>query len=394
MKRLAWSLVGLYVVASAVGAILLARVPADVLERQNTSVSLSLAFMPVLLVFALIGAVVASRLPGNPIGWLFLALAQLQAVYALVFGYAEYAAAVDPGLPAIEWAAWVATWITPLTPILVALAVLLFPDGRLVSPRWRFVVWTCVPVAAVVLAYYGLAAGRLEELPAVENPIAGPEWLANLKGVGDALIFALLLTAIASLIVRFRRSHGIERQQVKWIAYAAGVIAAFLVVSGTATVILDQEEATNSNAAGWVFAGVFSGLPIAAGIAMQRHGLYDIDVVIRRTLVYGALTATLAAGYLGCVLLAQLVIGAESGLAVAASTLAMAALFRPALARIQEFVDRRFYRRRYDATQTLEAFGGRLRNELDLEAVGADLRAVVRETVQPAHVSLWLRSSR
>ena len=391
MKRLAWSLVVLYVVASAVGAVLLARVPAEILERQNTSVSLSLAFMPVLLVFALIGAVVASRLPGNPIGWLFLALAQLQAIYAVAFGYAQYAAGVDPGLPAIEWAAWVATWITPLTPIVVALAVLLFPDGRLVSPRWRFVVWACVPATAVVLADYALAPGTLEELPAIDNPVAGPEWLANVKG--DALNFALLLTALASLLVRFRRSHGIEREQVKWIAYAAGLVATFLIVGGIGTEIFGADESTDSNAAGWVFAGVFSGLPIAAGIAILRHGLYDVDVVIRRTLIYGALTATLAAGYLGCVLLAQLVIGADSSLAVAASTLAMAALFRPARGRIQELVDRRFYRRRYDATHTLEAFGGRLRHELDLEAVGSDLRRVVQETVQPEHVSLWLRRS-
>jgi hypothetical protein len=392
MRRLAWSLVGIYVAASVVGAALLAEVPDVVLERQNTSFSLSLAFMPVLLVFALIGAVVASRMPRNPIGWLFLTLAQLQGFYALAFGYAYYAVGVDPGVPAAEYAAWLSSWLTPLSPVIIALALLLFPDGHLVSARWRVVAWACAPLLIVILADYGLAPGPLEEFPSLDNPIAGPAWLADING--DAAIFVVLLAAVASLIVRFRRSHGIERQQVKWIAYAAGLIATFLIVSGTATVVLGESESTNSNAAGWVFAGVISGLPTAAGIAILRHGLYDIDVVIRRTLIYGALTATLAAGYLGCVLLAQLVTGADSELAVAASTLAMAALFRPARARIQELVDRRFYRRRYDATHTLEAFGGRLRHELDLEAVGADLRRVVQETVQPAHVSLWLRRSR
>ncbi len=391
MKRLAWSLVGLYVVESVVGAWLLARVPAALLERYETSFSLSLAFMPTLLVFALIGAVIASRMPANPIGWLFLLQAQLQGIYALTFGYAYYAVGVDPGLPAPEYAGWVSSWITPVAPVGVALALLLFPDGRHVSPRWRVVAWACAPLYAFIFVDYGLAPGPLEELPPLDNPIAGPEWLASIHA--DAGILVVLLAAVASLIVRFRRSHGLERQQVKWIAYAAGLVGTFLIVSGIATTIFGADESTDSNAAGWVFAGVFSGLPIAAGIAILRHGLYDVDVVIRRTLIYGVLTATLAAGYLGGVLLAQLVIGADSGLAVAASTLLMAALFRPARSRIQELVDRRFYRRRYDATQTLEAFGGRLRHEFDLEAVGADLRGVVRDTVQPAHVSLWLRSS-
>ena len=390
MKRLAWSLVGLYIAESVAGVALLAQVPTALLERYEISFSLSLAFMPTLLVFALIGAVIASRMPPNPIGWLFLVQAQLQGIYALTFGYAHYAVGVDPGLPAPEYAGWVSSWITPVATVGVALALLLFPDGRHVSPRWRVVAWACAPLYALIFVDYGLAPGPLEELPPLDNPIAGPEWLASIHA--DAAILVVLLAAVASLIVRFRRSHGLERQQVKWIAYAAGLVGTFLIVSGIATTIFGADESTDSNAAGWVFAGVFSGLPIAAGIAILRHGLYDIDVVIRRTLVYGALTATLAAGYLGTVLLAQVIIGAESSFAIALSTLAMAALFRPALARIQALVDRRFFRRRYDARQTLEQFGSHLRDELDLEALGADLRGVVRETMQPASVSLWLRS--
>ena len=391
MRRLPWILFATAALLSATGVVLLAQVPSEVLERADNSFVLSALFAGILLVFGLVGALVASRLPHNPIGWLFIVLALLEGVYELAFGYTHYTLHADPGsLPGAEWVAWVSNWTGPLSPVFIVAALLLFPDGRPPTPRWRWVLWLCIPQVALSLMQYALAPGPIDEFPSLDNPIGldGVPWLADVNS--EPFISVLVIAAAAALVVRFRRSHGVERQQVKWFAFAAGLMAAFLIVGGLAQSVIGEERSDDSIAAGFVFAAFISGVPISAGIAILRHRLYDIDVVINRTLVYGALTATLGATYLGLVLLLGLAVG-ESNLAIAASTLAVAALFRPARARIQAAVDHRFYRGRYDAAQTLEGFGSRLREELDLEALGADLRGVVRETMQPAHVSLWLR---
>jgi hypothetical protein len=238
----------------------------------------------------------------------------------------------------------------------------------------------------------GLHRGRIEDFPQVMNPIGVSSPLLDLlQGLAVLGLLIGVFGSSASLIARFRRSRGEQRQQMKWLALAGAVAAATLPI---AVVLSDVIGVTAANGA--IMLSVL-GLPVATGVAILRYRLYDIDVVINRTLVYGALTATLAAAYLGSVLLLQLLLRpltADSNLAIAGSTLAVAALFRPARARIQAAVDRRFYRRKYDAARTLERFGTRLREQVALDNLSGELRTVVVETMQPAHVSLWLRMPR
>jgi len=329
------------------------------------------------------------------VGWILLGIA-----IAFAAGEAGQSYVEERSNPAHVAVAWVTNWTTNVWFSLALIFLpLLFPHGHLPSRRWRPVLW--LGVAALVLAVAGtaLAPGPLElrDGAGIDNPL-------GLRGsVHEAADFlstvfqgVAVVLAAASVVVRFRHARGAERQQLKWFAYVGVMTAVCLFVAVlVGSVLRADSDVFSATAVVFWLAGLALlafGLPAATGIAILRHRLYDVDVVIRRTLVYGVLTATLGATYLGLVVLVGLAVG-ESSFAIAASTLAVAALFRPARAHIQAGVDHRFYRRRYDAAQTLAAFGVRLRDELDLEALGADLRGVVAETVQPAHVSLWLRSS-
>jgi hypothetical protein len=345
----------------------------------------------VAVVFVVVGWLIASRHPDNAIGWLFLGAAVAAGLGTLSAAYADYwvDAGAGPELigrtaawyESLSWIPWI---LAPSTFLL-----LLFPDGHLLSRRWRRVAWCAGLGMAGGFVTQGLTPGGLEDYPHVTNPYGvDSSVLDPLTGLSFLLIAVGVAGSSASLIVRFRRARGELRQQIKWLAFA-GVVAAVTLLVGTLGYDVLGEAVANIA----IMLSVL-GLPLAAGIAILRYRLYDIDVVINRALVYGGLTATLAGTYLGSVLLLQLVLSGltgGSGLAVAASTLAVAALFRPARARIQDAVDRRFFRRKYDAQRTLETFTARLRDQVSLDALSDELRDVVTDTMKPAHVSIWMR---
>jgi hypothetical protein len=291
-------------------------------------------------------------------------------------------------------------WV-PAVGLLSTYLILLFPDGKLPSRRWRPLAWLSGAVIFLVSAGFALSPGPMDGLPGIRNPFGLEEypWVADAT-LGIILVLPLCILASAtSLVMRFLRSGGEEREQIKWLAFAASILGlgfSFYAIPGT----IWQGDAGGANPL-WAklledaVTLSFAGIPVAVGIAILRYRLYEIDILINRTLVYGALTATLVAVYVGSVVSLQgalrALIGHESQLAVVASTLLIAALFNPLRHRIQAFIDRRFYRKKYDAAKTLEAFSAKLRDETDLDALSDDLVGVVRETMQPAHVSLWLR---
>jgi hypothetical protein len=341
---------------------------------------------------SIVGAIIASRRTHNPIGWLLC-------VSGLVFGavmfateYAIYALLEAPGtLPAGEALVSVnPLWVLGYN--LFVLMLILFPTGQLPRSRWRWVVYLYVAIALAEVVAMFFLPGTLEGFDLIKNPL-GIEGLPIGRKPVQALIFTGGLVASASLILRLRRGSWVERQQIKWLAYAAAVATGGSILVYTPPEALGARWVTS---VGYVVVelGVL-GIPISIGIAILRYRLYEIDIIINRTLVYGSLTATLVALYFGGIVVLQRIFvvltGEKSTLAVVASTLVIAALFNPLRRRMQWFVDRRFYRSKYDAAKTLEAFSVKLRDETDLDALSDDLVGVVRETMQPAHVSLWLR---
>jgi hypothetical protein len=373
--RLAWGLwglaAGLLLAAVALG-------PWLVLGYVGVQVVLSLAFLTV-------GAFLGGRRPGNAVGWLLLGWGMVMAFSAFTGAYVEHGLVRDPGsVPGPDWAAWAEAVVWHPAFGLLAFLLLLFPHGRLPSRRWRPFAWFTVAVYLTLSLSAALAPGAVElyypeATPPVRLPVAG---LANVV-FGWLLPGQLLLlaTALVSVALRLRQARGEERQQVKWFVYTV-VTVVVLFIAGI--VVLG---------AGYLFP-LFGLIPVAVAVAVFKYRLYEIDRLINRTLVYGLLTALLIGVYAGLVfLLGRLLDPAtgDSALAVAASTLAVAALFQPARRRLQELVDRRFDRRRYDAARTVERFSGRLRDQVDLDTLSSELLAVVDHTVQPASASLWLR---
>ena len=344
---------------------------------------------------ATVGAVVASRRPENAVGWLLCLSGVAVSSSSFASQYAIYALLARPGsLPAGEVLAWVASWLLPVMIGSQLFYLLLFPTGRLPDRRWRWLARLAVAFVLVGAVLAALSPGAyLGSLGPIRNPIG----IEGFTGVYKAVLYVLaplLYTAVAaSVIVRLRRARGVERQQIKWLAYGAAAFAVGIVLL---VIPLATETPRWLEWGGeTVFTLAGAAVPISMGVAILRYRLYDIDLIINRTLVYAALTGALVAVYVGSVVLLQYPLralgGGESQLAIVASTLVIAALFGPLRRRIQAFIDRAFYRKKYDAKETLSGFGSRLRDETDLDRLGDDLVAVVSETVQPEHAFLWLR---
>jgi hypothetical protein len=340
---------------------------------------------------ATVGAVLAGHRPRHPVGWLLVGLGLSETLHDLTYSYTRYGLVARPG--SLAGAAYLAGLNNGVGVGAISFAgfvLLLTPTGRLPSPRWRW--WARIAAAAALLWLLGSVvdpAPLRPEYPEIGNPLAVPALFGPLDGLVFAALVVLvaLVVAAGSLVLRFRRAHGTERQQLRWLAWGAALAAAALIaaIAGLAT---GDDDFTLVNLGLGVSAAV---LPLATGAAILRYRLYDLDRIVSRTLAWGLLTLLLGLGYAAIVLGLGRLLPAGSSLAVAAATLAVAAVFQPVRRRVQELVDRRFNRRRHDASQTIAAFGARLRDQVDLDTLTGELLAVVDQTIQPTRASLWLR---
>ena len=393
--RLAWCIWAVSLVLTVLGLLLL------VTSRSRTGAPVYdywLVNTVIAIGFSTVGAMITPRLPRqNPVGWLFCTIGLVGSVRLFVAEYAIVTLLSEPGslpstLPGGGTLAWISSWVWVLHLGLFVLLALLFPDGRPPSSRWRPFVWGIGVVVMAGTISVALWPETARGFDPINYPL-GTEVATDVINPVETTVYALGLIAAASLLTRLRGSKGVERQQVKWFTYAVAVLAtsatlAYVVFESMGVVWLEWVSSALA------IVGVVS-LPVAVGIAILRYHLYNIDVIINRTLVYGSLTAVLAGLYLGSIVVLQLLFHALTGegsqIIVVASTLAIAALFNPLRRRFQGFIDRSFFRRKYDAVKTLGAFSATLRDETDLDTLREDLVEVVRESMQPAHVSLWLR---
>ena len=393
--RLAWSMWALSLALTSLSLLLLrlnfshpgTHIYAPWLDNTLTAIS-----------YAPVGALIASRHPANPVGWLMCLYGLVISISHFGAQYAIYALLAQPdSLPAGQAMAWIVSWLLPIMNGLTVFYILLFPNGRLPSRRWGWLGWLTVAVTLVGVISSAFASGALMGvLGSIRNPLG----IEGFTSIYSALLFVfvpfLSVAAVLSVFMRLQRATGVERQQIKWFVYAAaanvsGVILAYILPGVLDTPVWFERVGFALNIAS------IPAIPIAIGIAILRYRLYDIDVLINRTLVYGSLTAMLALLYSGGVAATEAIFRALTGqeqqpqLAIVISTLAIAALFNPLRRRIQSFIDRRFYRSKYDARKTLQAFSTTLRDETDLDALSGDLVGVVQHTMQPAYASLWLR---
>jgi hypothetical protein len=343
------------------------------------------------LIFATVGAVVSTKRPGHRIGRIFVVMGFLAAVQYFTEEFAAYILTGNHRVPGEAVIFWVQDWVWIFGVILLGLLLLHFPDGELTSRAEERVARLLVLVGTATLTSWAFLPPTIEvaSLAVVDNPLG----VLDDTGTAEMIAVPLTLVLMGSLVacavllaLRFKRAVGVRRLQLKWFVYAAALASTMLVASAV------EVLGALSGVLGSLAIGL---LAVSASVAIFRYRLYDIDILVNRALVYGSLTAFLVGAYLGSVVALQVLLEPftkDSDLAVAAATLAVAALFRPVRARLQAFIDRRFYRSKYDSATALAEFGQRLRDEVNLDALQRDVTAVLRDTVQPAHAALWINA--